>query len=146
MVVLHLDEVEHIVGFLHRVLPNGLCEVGASEGITSDDPKFYRYMEQISSIYFNSNEFPVNVNNIHSFLILIHNDLSADIYINDFIVETQVRLKRNLESLEPGTLIMKSDIADICELSFPNIEIQDSDSIICCLKVDWKFLLDIIMI
>ena len=38
-------------------------------------------------------------------------------------------------------LIMKSDIADIYELSFPDIEIQDSDSIICCLKVGWKFLL-----
>ena len=36
---------------------------------------------------------------------------------------------------------MKSDIADIYELSFPDIEIQDSDSIICCLKVGWKFLL-----
>ena len=86
-------------------------------------------------------EFSANVNNIHSFLVLIHSDLSADIYINDFPVETQVRLKRNLESLEPGTPIRKSDIADIYELSFPDIEILDSDSIVCCLKVGWKFLL-----
>ena len=141
MFVLHLDKVEHIVGFLHRVLPNGLCEVGVTQGITSDDPRFYRYMEQISNTYFKSNEFSANVNNIHSFLILIHSDLSADIYFNDFIVETQVRLKGNLENLEPGTLIMKSDIADIYELSLPNIDIGDSDSIICCLKVGWKFLL-----
>ena len=78
---IRLDKVQHIVGFLHRVLPNGLCEVGATQGITSDNPIFYRYMEQISSTYFSSNEFSANVNNIHSFLILIHSDLSADIYI-----------------------------------------------------------------
>ena len=56
-------------------------------------------------------------------------------------METQVRLKQYSENLEPGILIMKSDIADIYELSFPNIEIRDSDSVVCCLKVGWKFLL-----
>ncbi|MDE0634919.1 MAG: hypothetical protein OXI43_03580 [Candidatus Poribacteria bacterium] len=141
LIRLNKDKVEHIAGFLHSVTSNNQCKITVTEGLTSDEPKFYRYIEQISNTYFNSTELIANVNNIHSFLILIHNDLSADIYINDFIVETQVRLKRNLESFEPGTLIMKSDITDIYDLSFPNIEIQDSDSIICCLKVGWKFLL-----
>ena len=136
-----LNKVEHIAGFLHRVLPDGQCEVGTSHGLTSDDPIFYRHIEQVSNIYFNSAELSANINNIHSFLILIHSDLSADIYINDFIVETQVRLKRNLETYESGMLIMKNDIADIYELSFSGIEIQDSDSIVCCLKVGWKFML-----
>lgn len=138
---IRLDKIEHIDGFLHSVSSNGQCNVTVTEGLTSDELKFYRYIEQISSVYFNSAKLKASVNNIHSFLILIHSNRSTDIYINDFIVETQVRLKRNLESLEPGTLIMKSDIADIYELSFPNIDIRDSDSIICCLKVGWKFLL-----
>ena len=139
---IHISEFEqHIAGFLNRLLPNGQVEIACALGVTSDDPKFYRYMEQLSSIYFNSTAFQANVNDIHSFLILIHSDLSTDIYINDFVVETQVQLKRSSEGLEPGMLIMKSDIADIYELSFPNIEIQDSDGIVCCLKVGWKFLL-----
>lgn len=137
----HLNEVQNIAGILQCVLPDGRCKVAVSQGLTSDDSKFYRYMEQLSNIYFNSKDFSANVNNIHSFLILIHSDLSADVYFNDLVVETQVRLKRNLESLDPGSLVMKSDIADINELSFSNIEIQDSDSIVCCLKVGWKFLL-----
>ena len=132
---------QRIAGFLNRFLSNGQVEVACVSGLTSDEPKFYRYMEQISSIYFNSTELKANVNAIHKFLILIHSDLSVDIYINDFVVETQVQLKRSSGSLEPGMLIMKSDIADIYELSFPDIEIQDSDSIVCCLKVGWKFLL-----
>ena len=139
---IHINEFEQrIAGFLNRSLSDGQVEVACAVGLTSDDPKFYRYMEQISSIYFNSTAFQANVNDIHSFLLLIHSDLSADIYINNFAVETQVQLKRNPESLESGMLIMKSDIADIYELSFPDIEMQDSDSIICCLKVGWKFLL-----
>ena len=139
---IRINEFEQrIAGFLNRFLSDGNIEVTCAVGLTSDDPKFYRYMEQISSIYFNCTEFKANINNIHSFLILIHRDLSADIYINNFAIETQVRLKRSSESLELGMLIMKSDIADICELSFPDIEIQDSDSIVCCLKVGWKFLL-----
>ena len=139
---IHIDEFEqHIAGFLKRFLSDGNVEVTCALGLTSDEPEFYRYMEQISSIYFNSTEFRANVNGIYNFLILIHSDLSADIYINNFVVETQVRLKRSLENLELGTLIMKSDIADIYGLSFPDIKIQDSDSVICCLKVGWKFLL-----
>ena len=139
---IRINEFEQrIAGFLNRSLSDGQVEVACAVGLTSDDPKFYRYMEQISSIYFNSTAFQANVNDIHSFLLLIHSDLSADIYINNFAVETQVQLKRNPESLESGMLLMKSDIADIYELSFPDIEMQDSDSIICCLKVGWKFLL-----
>ena len=139
---IHINEFEQrIAGFLNRFLSDHQVEVACAVGLTSDDPKFYQYMEQISSIYFNSTAFQANVNDIHSFLILIHRDLSADIYINNFMVETHVRLKRSLENLALGTLIMKSDIADIYGLSFPDIEIQDSDSIICCLKVGWKFLL-----
>ena len=139
---IHINEFEQrIAGFLKGPLPNDQVEVTCAVGLTSDEPEFYRYMEQISSIYFNSTELKANVNDIHNFLILIHDDLSADIYINNFVVATQVQLKRSSGSLEPGMLIMKSDIADIYGLSFPDIEIQDSDSIICCLKVGWKFLL-----
>ncbi len=64
--------------------------------------------------------------------------MSADIYINDFKVTTEIRLKRNLEV---GALVRGNDIADILELRIPDIDIQDSDSVICCLKIGWKFLL-----
>ena len=49
-----------------------------------------------------------------------------------------MRLKRDPEV---GELIRGNDIADIQELRIPDIDIQDSDSVICCLKIGWKFLL-----
>ena len=131
-------EVQHIVGFLDRFISDERVEVEAYGGITFNSPKFYTYIDQISNIYLSPPEVSKSVNRIHNFLILIHNDLSADIYINDFKVRARMRLKRNLEI---GTLIRKSDIADVQALELPEIEIQDSDSVICCLKVGWKFLL-----
>ena len=133
-----VKEVQHIIGFLDRVFPDGRADMIVSLRITSDIPEFYTYIDQISNIYLSPPEVSKSVNRIHNFLILIHNDLSADIYINDFKVRARMRLKRNLEI---GTLIRKNDIADVQALEFPEIEIQGSDSVICCLKVGWKFLL-----
>ena len=134
----HVNNVQHIAGFLANVFPDNRADVEVSGGLTSDSPKFYTYINQISNIYFSSSEVSANVNLIHGFLILIHDDLSADIYINDFKVKVEIRLKRNVEV---GMLVRRSDIADILELRSPDIDIQDSDSVICCLKVGWKFLL-----
>ena len=139
---IHIEEgQEPIDGFLDSFTSDGRVNVKVFLALTSDSPEFYKCMEQISKVYFSSTQFSMNVNGIHGFLILVHRDLSADIYINDFLVATQVRFKRSSKSFEVGTLIRHSDIADICGLSFPDIEIQDSDSVVCCLKVGWKFLL-----
>lgn len=139
---IHINKVqEPIDGFFDSFSDDGCVNVKVLLALTSDDPAFYKLMEQISSAYFSSAECSVNVSGIHGFLILVHSDLSADIYINDFLVATKVRFKRSLKNLELGTPIRHSDIADICELSFPDINIQDSDSVVCCLKVGWKFLL-----
>ena len=133
-----VKEVQHIVGFLDRVFPDGNANVINFLQITSDYPEFYTYIDQISNLYLSPPAVSKSVNGIHSFLILIHNDLSADIYINEFKVRAKMRLKRDLEI---GALIRKSDIADVQSLEVPEIEIKDSDSVICCLKVGWKFLL-----
>ena len=139
---IHIDEVqEPIDGFFDSFSSDGLANIQVSLDLTSDEPSFYKLIGRISSTYFSSKECSVNVGSIHTFLILVHSDLSADIYINDFLVTTKVRFKRSLKSFELGTLIKHSDIADICELNFPDINIQDSDSVVCCLKVGWKFLL-----
>ena len=139
---IHLENfTDPIDGFLHSVTPDGCVKIKTFFGTTSDDSDFYKYMEEITKVYFSSTEFSINVNNIHGFLILIHIDLSADLYINDINVATNVRLKQSIDNWEVGEIIRHGDIVDINELIFPDIKIQDSDSVICCLKVGWKFLL-----
>lgn len=141
----HFEKVTPVDGFLEGFTSDGKVDVVVSGGLTSDAPRFYKLMEELTKIYFSSAEFLEKIqrtaDSMHHFLILVHSDLSADIYVNDFQIAATVRLKRDLGNFEVGTLIMDSDIADVHELNFPDIDIQDTDSVICCLKVGWKFLL-----
>ena len=133
----HFENIKRYADFIHRFLSVKHVVVDSPFSLTSDSPEFYKFIDKISDIYFNAPGFSKNISNIHRFLILIHNDLSVDIYTNKFTFSVQLRLKRDLE----GSLIKKDDIADIQKLGFPQIKIQDSDTVICCLKVGWKFLL-----
>ncbi len=139
-----VDKVKSLTGFTVCNVPKEHYFYAlASASLTSDDANFYRFIEQLSSTYLNGLRFHLdgkerllNVNDIHSFLILIHPDLSAHIYINDFPMEIEMLSKRSIES---GTVVTESDIADIRQVRFPGVAIQEHDSVICCLKVGWKF-------
>ena len=134
---LYVGNVPDITGFTVCNVPKDHYGwVLSSSRLISDQPLFYQYIEEISKLYFYPSEYKINVNSIYSFLILIHRDLSADIYLNDFPIEIKCRSKRTLKEKE---LISNNDIADIVELRFPGIDIQESDKVICCLKVGWKF-------
>ena len=132
-----VDKVKSLTGFTVCNVPKEhYFWALASASLTSDDPNFFRYIEQLSNIYFNRQEHRVDDSAINSFLVLIHLDLSADIYINDFPMEIEMLSKR---SVEAGTIITDGDIADIRQVRFPGIDIQKSDSVICCFRVGWKF-------
>ncbi len=134
---LHVERIGHPIGFTVCNVPKEhYFWALASCALTSDDPNFFRYIEQLSNIYFNRQEYRVDDSAINSFLVLIHLDLSADIYINDFPMEIEMLSKR---SVEAGTIITDGDIADIRQVRFPGIDIQESDSVICCFRVGWKF-------
>ncbi len=132
-----VDKVKSLTGFTVCNVPKEhYFWALASASLTSDDASFYRYIEQLSNIYFNRQEYRVDDSAINSFLVLIHLDLSADIYINDFPMKIEMLSKR---SVEAGTIITDGDIADIRQVRFPGIDIQESDSVICCFRVGWKF-------
>ena len=134
---LYVGNAPNIDGFSVCNVPKGhYFGALSSSRLTSDQPIFYKYIEEISKLYFYPSEYKININSVYSFLILIHQDLSADIYLNDFPIEIKCRSKGPLKE---KTLVLNNDIADIVELRFPGIDIQESDKVICCLKVGWKF-------
>ena len=134
---LYVGNVMDITGFsVCNVPKDHYSWVLSSSRLTSDQPLFYKYIEEISKLYLYPADYKIGVNSICSFLILIHRNLSADIYLNDFPIEIKCRSKRTLKEKE---LILDNDIVDIIELRFPGIDIQESDKVICCLKVGWKF-------
>jgi len=99
--------------------------------VCSDDPEFYLYCDQISKMYLTT----YFIDNICNYLILIHGDLSTDVYVN-FPLQAKMMTKREVNAGEP---IYQNDIADIAEIRFPGIDIQENDSVVFCFKKGWKF-------
>ncbi len=78
----------------------------------------------------------VPVEAVNAFLILVHDDNTADIYLNDFpeVVEIQVR-----SAVEKGGPVFRENISDIRKIIFPDIEIRKSDALIYGRRTDWRF-------
>ncbi len=130
----HFDAVQDIAGFSPvNVKEGNYFRLLTNASITSDEPDFYKYIE-ICNPFFN--KVRVSQDTVYQFLILIHKNLSADLYINNFPIAIEILAKRDLQKLDPVT---DRDIADVRRLKFPDIEIVDTDKVIYCFKVGWKF-------
>lgn len=130
---IHFEAVGDLAGFAAETVEKGKTVKILTRGsVVSDDPLFYTYIESITGIFFRH----VLVNSVYHFLILIHDDLSADLYLNDFPTKILMLSKRSLKN---GEIIRSNDVADISRLSFEAIRIKDSDRVIYCFKVGWKF-------
>lgn len=137
MTHIRLSQVQDIVGFAVENAKKGeQVKVPSKASLISDQVEFYNYIEQISNIFLGRAK--VLINNVYQFLVIIHKDLCADLYVNDFPVAIEIRAKRDIKK---GEAISQNDIADIRRLNFPNIRIEKTDKVIYCFKVGWKFAL-----
>jgi hypothetical protein len=129
-----LDKTQKICGFSSKYAVEGECVDVVIRGFFySDQKEFHIYVNQISNLFIGDRYLP---DSIHRFLILIHKDSSADLYINDFPSEISILPKRDIK---PGELIRSNDIADIDSLVFRGIKIETDDNIIFCFKAGWRF-------
>jgi len=136
---IRLSQVQNIAGFAVENAREGRqVKVLSKASLISEQEEFYNYIDQISNIFLGRAEVPININNVCQFLVIIHKDLSADLYLNEFPVTIEIRSKRNIKK---GETISRNDIADIGRLIFPNIKIGKTDKVIYCFKVGWKFAL-----
>ncbi len=131
----HIQKIQDIAGFATENAKAGdTLGVLTRAILTSDEPEFYQYSEKISNLFLNQNR--VLVNGVCQFLVVIHQDLSADLYVNDFPVLAEIKAKRDMEA---GEIITHNDVADIRKVKFPKIEIKETDKVIYCFKVGWRF-------
>jgi hypothetical protein len=114
--------------------PNELIKVLCRWFGTSDDKDFFTYIESIENLYLSN--VGILEEYIHNFLIIHHEDLSVDIYINDLPIKIEFLSKRNVQK---GEIVYENDVADIRQLKFNDIEIKESDNIIFCFKQGWRF-------
>jgi len=135
MIHLRLAKVEDVAGFsVTNVEKGNYFWLLVKGSITSDQPEFHTYIEQFESVLLN--KAGVLPNSVYQFLAVIHEDLSSDLYINDFMVEIELMAKRDIQKAEHVAL---TDIADIRKLRFPEISVAPTDRVIYCFKGNWKF-------
>ncbi|HLX13044.1 MAG TPA: hypothetical protein VKS81_09545 [Bacteroidota bacterium] len=131
----HFDKVQNFLGFaLGNAREGEMTKVLCHAKLTSDDPRFHTYINHISDAFLATTRIPID--SVHHLLVLIHNDLSADLYVNDFSIAFKMKAKR---SFSVGEAILQRDIIDIGEFEFPGIKIVNTDKIIFCFKVGWRF-------
>lgn len=130
-----LPKGHDLAGFVAENVPKGetVAKLITRNSMTSDEPKFYKYIEQISNIFLNKIGGTTYIAN---FLILIHQDTSAEVYIGDLGIMLNINSKRDIKK---GEAITRNDIADIKSIKFKNIDIEKTDKLIVCLKIGWKF-------
>lgn len=135
MAHVHMEKAEDLGGFaLQHGRKGDTIDVLAKASITSDQPEFYKYADQVSNIFLSKIGVPTNA--VFQFLVLVHKDLSADLYVNDFQVAIEIRIKGDVKK---GEIVRRDNIADIHRLRFPDIQIAETDKVIYCFKEGWKF-------
>lgn len=132
---IHFDKIQDLVGFAAENKKGpGSVKIMTRASFVSDDPEFCIFAEKISDIFLNKAQVPTDY--VHQFLVVIHKDQSADLYVNDIYPSLEISVKRNVKK---GEAIFKKDIADIRKIRFPKIQIIETDKIIYCFKVGWRF-------
>ncbi len=130
---IHFPTVENLIGFAVETVQSGeMAKIQTRGSMVSDTALFYTYIDQISAIFLKD----ILVGHVFQFLVLIHEGLSADLYLNDVPVKVMMMTKR---AFQKGEIVTTNDIADIQRMSFEGINIKDTDKVIYCFKVGWKF-------
>lgn len=127
---------QHLIGFATGHFKQGeLAKVITKVSkITSDDSDFHEWISQIYNLFFAPKK--IIPSTINTFLILLHHDDTADVYINTFNQTSSIKVNREVKA---GDEIYEHDVLDISNIEFPDIEIKTDDAIIYSVRYSWKF-------
>ena len=106
----------------------------SSAALTSADPDFYGYIEQLTKLLLAPSGLMVN--QVHRFLAVLHEDGTGDLFVNNFPVEVEFRAKRDIQK---GQAVRERDIADIRQVRFPGVSFLETDKLVYVFKVGWRF-------
>lgn len=134
---------------LTNVLMDGFAAANALSGervpiivratLTSDKRDFHIYAEGIISLLIARAKdvgVTISVDSLISFILVVHNDKTADLHLNNIQIALEILAKRDIEA---GEAVYLRDIGDIRKVKFPDITFLPSDKVFICFKVGWKF-------
>jgi hypothetical protein len=135
---MHIDKAQKLAGFIAETAPMGAttAKVTTKAYGTSDEELFHRITEHLWNVIINDcPAVKVVPDSLFNFIYVIHQDESADLYLNHQI-EIYIRPRRDIAA---GEMVTSKDIADIGALRFLGVVLEKTDRVFCCFKADWKF-------
>ena len=116
--------------------PGEHVDVQVKGWATSDSSLFYVYAEQIANIVFAALGASNLRDVVNRYLVVIHPDNTADLFIDKFNVIASARATR---SIQAGEVIYAKDIDDIAEVRFPGVTINSDDRVVYLTRSGWRF-------
>lgn len=107
--------------------------------MTSDDPLFHRIAFNFRDMILQmarENGAAVNIERANTLLFVMKADQSAELWLDAAAMMIQGVIKR---SMGAGHVVFESDIADITGVTFPLVNIQPEDRVICIFREGWRF-------
>jgi hypothetical protein len=107
--------------------------------LTSDDQPFHRIVDGVTAhIEHRAAQVGqrVNLTRVSCILLVVHPNNTGDLWLDTAAVAHKILVKR---SLAPGTVVFENDIADVTAMSFPLVEIDKRDRIVCIFREGWRF-------
>lgn len=109
--------------------------------LTSDEPEFYDYMQNLSGAISASAQKSgvlISWDSVCNFVLVTHKDGTADLYIQHIPMSAEILAKRDFKA---GEMVFQSGVADVRRIQIPGLEVKPDDGVIVCFKVGWKFAL-----
>ena len=130
-----IDKVPKLSGFSVVSVAAGNYGWFLARGfVHSDQKEFYKYIGQLYGQFVGTRFL---VHEVNTFLALIHQDSSADVYVNNGVPTSLLVMAKG--DFQQGQLVSIKDFAEITELRFDGIPIKGDDSLVFCFRQRWKF-------
>lgn len=132
---IHLEKVDAPDGFSLESAKKGEFGLVLQKAkITADDPHFYMYINQLENLILSP--AGINGDSLTHFCAILHNDNTADIYVGYNRVRVEVKPNRDIPK---DSAVYANDIVDIRSYMIEEVELRPNDSIVCVMKVGWKY-------
>lgn len=109
--------------------------------LTSDDRLFHRIVEGLRGhIQSRASKagHSINLTAVNTILLVIRPDNTGELWLDAAAISLKILIKR---SVAAGAVVFERDIADVTAMSFPFVQIRETDRIVCIFREGWRFAL-----
>lgn len=126
----------------HSALPGQNVKMWCRLATTSADPMFHRMVESFSAaIGHDAAQNQIGIPPLDGAKVVLYVmkvDGTAELWIDNMAVSMTCVFKRDIAAM---TFVFEHDLADVLDMRFPCIEIQEVDRVLCLFREGWRYAL-----